>query len=164
MGEWCWRPSNRRTCENSDPLLAARRWFQASTRSLAVTGFFPGAGTRLSKRAFGTSSIGGRNRAAWWEGDSYHRFERAVPMKAEIGQGPRAGVNFLALRDRRPTSSDTSSKSCSAPTAKTGNGEKLYYLHSPRKHASTTAGLAPAWIPVHFTALEPISPDTDVLF
>jgi len=42
-------------------------------------------------------------------------------------------------------------------------GEKRTTGHSPRKAAGTTAGLAPAWIPVS-SPWEPISPDNDVLF
>ncbi len=127
---------------------------------VAVTGS-SGAGTTTVKRAFEHIFFREGLTPAVYEGDSFHRYDRAemreVARRAEEEGskfshfGPEANI-FDKLEETFRSYSET------------GGGKRRYYLHSEEEATEQNARLGTDLTPGQFTPWEDIPPDTDLLF
>jgi len=121
---------------------------------VAVTGS-SGAGTSTVKNALQHIFQRVGARAAFVEGDSFHRYDRKQ-MKKELAKAKKEGRNLSHfgpegnLFDKQ--------LELFRSYGKTGTGERRYYIHNEDEAALHGAE------PGTFTPWEPIPPDTDVLF
>ena len=98
---------------------------------VAVTGS-SGAGTSTVKRDFEHIFTREGITPAVVEGDSYHRYERA-PMKEAMASALKAGENFSHFGPEANLFDKL--EELFRKYAKSGGGEKRYYLHSPEEAA-----------------------------
>jgi phosphoribulokinase len=121
---------------------------------IAVTGS-SGAGTSTVKNALEHIFQRVGARAAFVEGDSFHRFDRAE-MKAELAKAKEEGRNLSHfgpegnLFDRQLELFQS--------YGETGTGQRRHYVHNAEE--AVLYGAEPGT----FTDWEPIPPDTDLLF
>ena len=121
---------------------------------VAVTGS-SGAGTSTVKNALEHIFQRVGARAAFVEGDSFHRFDR-TEMKAELAKAKEEGRNLSHfgpegnLFDRQLELFRSYGES--------GTGQRRHYVHDAEEAALYGAD------PGTFTDWEPIPPDTDLLF
>jgi len=127
---------------------------------VAVTGS-SGAGTTTVKRAFEHIFFRDGFNAAFIEGDSFHRYDRAE-MKAEMAKATEAHrtLSHFGSDANRFGLLEELFKSYS----ETGTGKKRYYIHSDEEAAELNARLGTDLAPGQFTPWEDIPEGTDLLF
>jgi phosphoribulokinase len=121
---------------------------------VAVTGS-SGAGTSTVKNALEHIFRRAGARAAFVEGDSFHRYDRKQ-MRKELAKAKKEGTN---LSHFGPDGNLFEKQlELFRSYGKTGTGERRYYIHNEEEAA--LHGQPPGT----FTEWEPIPPDTDLLF
>jgi len=121
---------------------------------VAVTGS-SGAGTSTVKNALQHIFQRVGARAAFVEGDSFHRYDRKQ-MKKELAKAKKEGRNLSHFGPEGNLFEKQLELFRSY--GKTGTGERRYYIHNEEEAALHGAE------PGTFTAWEPIPPDADLLF
>ncbi len=128
---------------------------------VAVTGS-SGAGTTTVKRAFEHIFLREGLTPAVYEGDSFHRYDRAEmreQVKLAEAEGRRDFSHFGPEANVFDRLAETFHQ-----YGETGVGERRYYLHSDEEAAEHNARLGTDLTPGQFTPWQPVDAGTDLLF
>ena len=113
---------------------------------IAVTGS-SGAGTTSVMRTFEQIFRRESVDAAFVEGDSFHRYDRAGDEAAD-GRGRRRAAISTSATSARTRTCSPSSRSCSASYGESGSGRRRKYLHDDaggRAVSSRSPARSPTW-------------------